>query len=598
MNSLFFTGPANVSGPSFPWLHKKKKRRALRVKHPLNKPVESHNQHARAPVPEKPATNVFDRLSTHSTISASKKMHPHPSVEKANQTAKLHATLPQNHSSHAAEATVTHEDEQYQLDQDTPAEPVADRIARIEKELASNSNTPFKRSTSTEESSLQPSKIQKIINAQFSSLSSSLAFKHEAPKSRPAIAAKTNTILNPTTKHPTQVSPPASIRASQPAPQQRPLATNRRSLYNELQTQRTALLLQDEKTMSSAPVLSSELSSPSLPQSNASRPSVTSRRSLYHELQSQNNGSSQQKSNTPSTTPLPSPQSQAPRLPSIVSQSQMQPLAHLPSQPPSSSPQPQPQSQDDVPMKEAKATQVDDDTSTPDFFEDLLKAKRNKLKAPLYNTTKASVSTNDFFNTLLNSRQEKYKNYHAPSTVLLEEQKNSNESTASYFDNLLENGGKPHTMKPSQQQQNKENAGASRGNLSTLFNSSQERYDHHSLQNDSQKKENGDEPLRASSTDTAQSKQHMYYKSPSLTPHKVIATDQHKETTLEPVPSTAVPSHLNQIHTKVNKQRNTLQEDKYFIDERIAKARKALRESKERTKKWLEELSPNQPMKH
>ncbi|KAK4511722.1 tRNA-I(6)A37 thiotransferase enzyme MiaB [Mucor velutinosus] len=535
--------PANVSGPSFPWLHKKK-RRALRVKHPLNKPAESHNQHAKAPVPKKPTSNVFDRLSTHSTISASKKMHPHISVEKGRPTPKMHAPPQTEHPSQSAEAIATQEDEQYQLDQDTNIEPVADRIARIEKELTSNKDAAFKRSNSNEESS-QPSKIQKIINAQFSSLSSSLSFKRAIPTSRPSTATNTNITMKTTTAHPTQVEPPANVTASQLAPLQRPPTTNRRSLYNELQMQKTAPLQQNEKVRSSTPMPSSEVSSSSLPRPQASRPSITNRRSFYHELQFQNNGLSQHMERKPSSSPispsrpapLPLPQSQAPRPPSLILQSSQSPQSpHSPQSRMQSQPQPQmsfqpsppsprPQPQNNVPFKEAEATQTNDGTSTSDFFEDLLRARRKKanVHAPLH----SKRNTDKFFDSLLKSSQEKHKSYHFLTPNALEEQ---------------------------------EHRGA---------------------------------PSQASSIDMKQPKQRIDHKSASLPPHTVTTTSQHKEHGPELVP----PPRLTQIYAPSNKQKYLLQEDRYFIDERIAKARKALRESKERTRKWLEALSPNRPLK-
>ncbi|GAN00884.1 hypothetical protein MAM1_0003d00310 [Mucor ambiguus] len=602
--------PENVSGPSFPWLHKKK-RRALRAKHPLNNAVESHNQLAKAPVPEKPTANVFDRLSTHNTISASKKMHPHLTVEKGRPTPKSHASPQQQHSSQTA---VIQEEEQYQLDQDTPAEPVSDRIARIEKELTLNSNAPFKRSNNNEESASQPSKIQKIINAQFSSLSSSLSFKQDIPRSRPATAAYTITSMKPTTKHPTQVEPAANIKVTQPASQQHPPMVNRRSLYNELQMQKTGLLQQNERIRSSTAMPSSEASSLSLPRSQAPHSSTTHRRSLYHELQSQKNGPSHQKKENPSSTPIPSSRpttlpstpSHAPRpaslappspklpQPSQLPQSQMQPQAQ-----PSSQPQPH----NDVRMEETEATQNNDDTATSDFFEDLLKAKREKPKdpAPMHTKAMSNAPTNNFFGSLLKSSQEKYKNDHSLSLGGLEEQENTGESTASFFGNLLEASEKRHAIKPLQQQQQvKVNANVSNGNFASFLKSSQEKHkQNHSSQTGSQTtQEKRDELSGAPSIDMEQSRQQTNDRSPSLPPRTAIAIGQHKENVPESVLAKAVPFRPTQMYATPSKQIFTLQEDKYFTDERIAKARKALRESRERTRKWLEALSPNQPVKH
>ncbi|KAL9540031.1 hypothetical protein MBANPS3_009922 [Mucor bainieri] len=617
--------PENVSGPSFPWLHKKK-RRGLRAKHPLNKAVEAYNQHAKAPVPEKPANNVFDRLSTHSTISASKKIHPHLSVEKGRPTPKPYAPLHQRkHSSQATataaavEMTVTQEEEQYQLDQDTPAEPVADRIARIEKELTLNNNTLLKRSNSNQESASQPSKIQKIINAQFSSISSSLSFKQNIPRSRPATAAHTTASMKPTTGHPILAEAAATIKPAQPAPQQRPSVSNTRSLYNKLQKQKTGLQQQNENIRSYAPMPLSEMPSSSL--SQPPRSSTANRRSLYHELQSQKNGSPHQKEEKPSSTPIPvtisSSQSQTPRSPSLIPQSsqiprsQMQSRAQLPSQPqpqpqpPASQPPPpsSPELQEDIPMRQAEATQNDDDdTATSDFFEDLLKARREKAnaQAPEQTSAKANESCTNFFDSLLNSSQEKYKDYRPE---IPKEKGNTGESATSFFSNLLKASEKRYAIKPEQpqpEQQDGENAHISFGDDDTLLKSSQENHkQNHSLQTASQTTQGKKgEPAGASFLDKKQFQQQTNYNSASLPPRTAIATGENKENVPEPVPATPVLSRPIPLYTTSSKQKYPSQEDIYFTDERIAKARKALRESKERTRKWLEALSPNQPMKH
>lgn len=615
--------PENVSGPSFPGL-RKKRRRPLRVKHPLNKPAELHSQHAKAPVvPEKSTGNVFDRLSTHSTISASKKMHPHLSVEKGRPTPKPH-TLPQ--------AIAIQDDEQYQLDQSTPAEPVADRIARIENELAMSSSALFKRNNSNQESpSSQPSKIQKIINAQFSSLSSSFSLKQDIPRSRPNTT--TNTTTNTNTKsmarYPAQAKSAPNIKATQPAPQQQPSVANRKSLYNELQIQKTIPLQQNEKIRSSTPMPSSVMSSSHSLQSKASRASITNRRSLYHELQSQKNSPSHQDKEKPSAAPnlpsrpapLPSAsQSQSARSPSLIPQSFQLPaspqLPHPSQFPPSqaqfqlpsralalsSSKLPPPLillPQDDVPMKEAEAVQDDDDTATSDFFEDLLKARREKAKAqvPLQTAAKTNAPSNDFFGSLLKSSQEKYKNSRPHSSNVLEEEKNTGESTASFLSNLL----KASEKRLLQHQQDKGSVTASHGNLSTTLISSQEKHkQHYSLQTEPQtNQEDRGESLRVSSIDTRQPKQQANYKRQSMPLHTVIAADQRKENVPESVAAKAVPPpRPTQMYAAFSKQKCTLQEDRYFTDKRIAKARKVLRESRERTRKWLEAMSPNQPTKH
>lgn len=599
---LFSTGPENVSGPSFPGQHKKK-RRALRANHPLNKPAESHNHHAKPPVPEKPTGNVFDRLSTHSTISASKKTHPHPSVEKGRPAPKPHAPL-QNRPPQTA--ATQQQDEQYQLDQDTPTEPVTDRIARIEKELALNSNTPFKRGNSNDKPSSQPSKIQKIINAQFSSLSSSLFSRQDIPRSRPTTTA-TTTSSKPTANHPAQTKYTPNSKAAKPAAQAHPpAAKNRRSLYNELHMQKTAQLQQNEKIRSSTPTPSS-----------ASRPSTTSQRSLYHELQYQKNSPSHQtEKEKPLTTPNPpsrpvplpsAPQSQAPRPPSLIPQSLQLPISpqlpqpsqlppsqaqsQLPSQPLRLSSQPP--RQDDAPMKEAEEIQNDDDdTATSDFFEDLLRARKERAhapEAPLHTEAK----TSNFFDSLVKSSQERYSHSQTRSPNGLEEKESTGESPATFFGNLLKTSEKRHTIQPLQQQQrSKENAHISHDSL-------EKHKQPHSLHTVSQTldRENRGEPSRASFVDMNQPNPQASYKRPSVPSHIVIATGQRKENVPQSVPAKDVLPRSTLVYATPSKQKYTLQEGRYFTDQRIAKARKALRESKERTRKWLEALSPNQPMK-
>ncbi|KAL7325282.1 hypothetical protein PS15p_207789 [Mucor circinelloides] len=547
--------PANVSGPSFPWLHKKR-RRPLRIKPSTNKPAESQNQQhvPKASVPEKPTTNVFDRLSRHSTISASKKMHQYPLNEKEKRPVKPH-TPPKIPPS----VIVRQESEQYQLDQDTSTEPVAERVARIEKELAFNNNTPFKRSISNEESSSHPSKIQKIINAQFSSLSS----KQEIPKVRPATASNTNT------KPTTQAESSVNTKTMQPISRQRSPSRNRRSLYNELQIQKNGPLQQKQETLPSTP----------LPQSR------------------------------PPSLPLHQPQ--VPRLPSLIPQSQPQ-NPHFPQ----SQTEPQPQSisqssslsplappplHDDVSMREVEAAQNDDNTSTFDFFEDLLKAKKKNPIVQVSQQSKdnAIASADDFFDNLLKSGQEKHKSY-APPTSFMENKESRDESTSKYRDNMLKTNGKRSSIKPLQQQ-NKENADVSSSNyFDTLLKSNQNKYKHPSPQSSPQK--NQEKRGEPSFIDLTQSKQQEDHNSPSLPPHfpthNGIANNKHKENASELVPPTVVTPRPSQINARPGKQKYTLLEDRYFTDERIAKARKALKESKERTRKWLEELSPNQPMKH
>ncbi|KAI8643745.1 hypothetical protein BD408DRAFT_442414 [Parasitella parasitica] len=529
---------ANISGPSFP---ERKKRRALRVH---KKPAaESQMAAEKPPVSEKPTSNVFDRLSRLSTISFANKTQ-HSSNEKEKRPLKQHVFPPksQQHTAYVS----TQEHEQYQLDEDMLKESVAERISRIEKDIFSKKDIPLKRKISSS-APLQQKKMQKTISVQHGTEHTYLHRPPSPTGESSSISAKLHSGYPSTEERPSQ---PIKEQPSLPV-------SNRISLLNELQNSRWPSPTQSKQALESPAAEEREDEIPyQIPLDLI--PVVSTRRSLYAELEDSQRQSPSYQSKEMHLSPY-----------------------HHPQPPPVSS------------IAEAQENKENEDTSTHDFFNDLLKSKqqRNDLQ---------KETTSNFFTDLLTSNKQRYQNRPLRSSVnenrdkkeaTHEEEKEA--TTQDFFDNLLvstkQRNNNRAPLSPINDEQTTTNNLLSNSQETNQEGNESHRYES-SLIPDEIQQQNAERqavPSRLTQVDSQA--------------NPARPTQTHRETLLAippgGIPSTSIQVYRDEPATMQIRKNYYSLDDPHLVDETVQRARKLLKASRERTQKWLKELSVNQPLR-
>ncbi|CEP11227.1 hypothetical protein [Parasitella parasitica] len=537
---------ANISGPSFP---ERKKRRALRVH---KKPVaEPQTTAEKLPMPEKPRSNVFDRLSRLGTISFANKTQ-HSTTEKEKRPLKQHVSQPklQQHTANV----LTQEHEQYHLDEEMPKESVAERISRIEKDIFSKRDIPLKRKISSS-APLQQKKIQKIINTQHDTEHSYI------PPRQPSPARESSST---TPKLHSRYSS-SEERPIQPAKEQPSSSSSKRiSLLNELQNSRWPSPIQSNQELESSSMEEEEEKLVSQIQIDQTLSISTAHRSLYNELKD-----SQQQSAT---------------IQSI--ETQLSPPHLQPQSPPVSS------------TEDAQANKENENTSSRDFFDSLLMSKQQRE-----NTQKESTS--NFFKNLLTSNKQHCQNRSPPprhSSVnenqdeqeAAQEEEEKEATANNFFDDLLifskQRNGIRVPLSPIKDKH------ATRNSVSNP------------LETDKHGGRENRHPMSPFIPDEAQNQQHVERQDVPSSSHptqvdssQANPTQTHRESLLVNRPSLlSRPIQVYRdepIQTHTRKSYYSLDDSQHFVDETVQRARELLKASRERTQKWMRELSVNQPLK-